>query len=840
MIKRYNKSLAILIMCVFLLMAVTLTIAFTSIFSNIYKTRYFEVNSAAARSVNHELIEQLDTMTGKLNSTVWSDSDADINTVLSGADLVLFAESANNATIAMTADGKETELLLTQRFADMFLAETKDNQVYAYIGSLDDLTANGVTEGYIFVIKTASSAEGYILVGRKLSRVADDLPKLDLAGTVLTVSDSFVAYEMAYGDGVDGRLTYDFALKVSPQVKQNVKNNIEICEKVSYDGKSVILALANVNSAYGELRVGSYTLSDDYDAFIGRIILFQVIYSICGYILLGFGAYLIWRMYSSRGIIVANPADQKYFVTVDHKGQIIYANQMFKNSFDYQNIARCVQKEERLSFNKLLSSGRPISFEMKDVCGETRTITFTVYRNGNKYDLAGIDISKYLSELQMRKRHSMTDELTGLHLYKSFEERITRKIAENGGYHGAFAIIRLMNWIPLQIVLGVNSYNELIRGYAERVQSKFEKYGDVYCINEGDIMFVARDDEDLYLLGKELKHISAELNEPLLVKDVIIKPVCKVGFVVQNIDSVKLTVSNLVSNAYIALENAVKLERADFYVYYPVDYSTEKTDFKKAGTVQSMIERGEITVFFQPQYSLKEDRIIGYEALCRIKGDKSKEISVMDFIAVAEKYGGMIELGNLILHKTLDFARDIAGQGIEVSVNVSPIQLLQVGFAENFLKIFEKYNINPALFNVEITEGAAMYAFDEMVEKLNGIVKRGINVHIDDFGVAYSSVLYIKKLPVNTLKIDKLLIDDIVESEAARFLVKNVIRLVQDLGIKSIAEGVATNAQLEVLRELGCDIIQGYIISKALPRDEAIGFAEGYKYEHKEFDSNES
>ncbi|MDD3947464.1 MAG: EAL domain-containing protein, partial [Clostridia bacterium] len=235
-----------------------------------------------------------------------------------------------------------------------------------------------------------------------------------------------------------------------------------------------------------------------------------------------------------------------------------------------------------------------------------------------------------------------------------------------------------------------------------------------------------------------------------------------------------------------------------------------------------MVDNGEIEAYFQPQYSLSENKIVGFEALCRIIGPKSAEINVGELISIAEQYGGMIDLGNYICDRAMAFAAEIQDSGIQIAVNVSPIQLMQAGFTSVFLDMFHKHKLKEGVFNIEITEGAALYSFEEAVAKLTIIKNRGVGIHIDDFGVAYSSMLHLKLLPATLLKIDKSLVDDIVESEDAKSIIRNIITLGKDLRLDIIAEGVEKQDQMDLLRELKCDMVQGYVISRAVPRLKAI------------------
>ena len=191
---------------------------------------------------------------------------------------------------------------------------------------------------------------------------------------------------------------------------------------------------------------------------------------------------------------------------------------------------------------------------------------------------------------------------------------------------------------------------------------------------------------------------------------------------------------------------------------------------------------------------------------------------------MAERSGCIVDLGEFIYNKCMDFAATIQDYGISVSINISPIQFMQAGFCEKFLEEYNKRNLKANSIHVEILESTIIYSLDDVIKKLNILRKNHIAVEVDDFGVAYSCMSYLKNLPINTLKIDMGFIKGIVESEPDRLLVKNMINITKDLKLECVAEGVETKEQLDVLKKLNCDIIQGYYYSKALPREQVIEY----------------
>ncbi len=232
-----------------------------------------------------------------------------------------------------------------------------------------------------------------------------------------------------------------------------------------------------------------------------------------------------------------------------------------------------------------------------------------------------------------------------------------------------------------------------------------------------------------------------------------------------------------------------------------------------------LIENNEISVYYQPQYSVVKNRIVGVEALMRVKTVENINLDVSEIVYIAERNGCMIALSDFIYEQGLLMAKLLEPYQISVSLNVSPIQLMQAGFAEALLEKYLKFGLMPGSLCLEITESFLMSNFEETIKKLQLLQAKGISIHLDDFGMAYSSLLYLKKLPISTIKIDKEFVNDISNNEYSRTIVKMVGDICKNLSLTSIAEGVETKEQKDYLVKLGIDTIQGYYISKAVNKD---------------------
>lgn len=223
---------------------------------------------------------------------------------------------------------------------------------------------------------------------------------------------------------------------------------------------------------------------------------------------------------------------------------------------------------------------------------------------------------------------------------------------------------------------------------------------------------------------------------------------------------------------------------------------------------------------YQPQYSTDGKTLRGLEALVRWKDEDGKVISPATFIPLAEKNGSILRLGDWIMEKSLsDFAKwreQFYVDDITLSINVSALQFKSKAFIKTLMHLLEKFKIPPNLIELEITESVFIDDIDDVIEKMNILRETGIRFSMDDFGTGFSSLSYLRRLPIDTLKIDKSFIDSVVTDCPTRTIAETIIDMGKKLGFHTIAEGVEDEVQFDLLRDIGCDNIQGYYMGKPM------------------------
>jgi diguanylate cyclase (GGDEF)-like protein len=239
--------------------------------------------------------------------------------------------------------------------------------------------------------------------------------------------------------------------------------------------------------------------------------------------------------------------------------------------------------------------------------------------------------------------------------------------------------------------------------------------------------------------------------------------------------------------------------------------------------LRNAIDNHEIYIQYQPLIELTSNKVIGFEALMRIRSERLGFLTPKEFIPIAEESGLIIELSSWLIREACSFNKKLIDQGNKprpVSVNISSVQINRPGFTNLISEILSETGLPPECLELEITESTLVSSIMDATQLLTSLQKIGVKVSLDDFGTGYSSLNYLTKMPINTLKIDKSFIDNICHSKKDAFIAESIIKLAHSLDIKVVAEGVEHENQLSMLRAHNCDIIQGYIFSAPLhPED---------------------
>ncbi|TVQ36693.1 MAG: bifunctional diguanylate cyclase/phosphodiesterase [Wenzhouxiangella sp.] len=277
------------------------------------------------------------------------------------------------------------------------------------------------------------------------------------------------------------------------------------------------------------------------------------------------------------------------------------------------------------------------------------------------------------------------------------------------------------------------------------------------------------------------------------------------------------TVADLIQNADTALFKAKNAGRNQFAVFTREMFSQAQHRLNLSRDIRHALDAGQFRVVYQPIVSVKDLSLVGLEALLRWQHEKGYQVPPQEFIRVAEETGVIGRLGEFALERALsDLAewKKSVKQPPGLAVNVSGAQVREGDFAEKLSMLLHRYRIQPELIHLEITEEVLIENLmrnRRMLEKLNDI---GMRIVVDDFGVGYSSLAYLKNFPISVVKIDRGFIQDLADDHEDQAITRTICSLAGDLGMQTVAEGVERLDQLELLRQFKCDFAQGFLFSR--------------------------
>ena len=279
----------------------------------------------------------------------------------------------------------------------------------------------------------------------------------------------------------------------------------------------------------------------------------------------------------------------------------------------------------------------------------------------------------------------------------------------------------------------------------------------------------------------------------------------------------------LISGASLALHDAKRRGILGDPVRYTKELVQNEKSLETERKIRSALTDDTIFLHLQPQYDINH-KLRGFEALARMKDADGNYIPPMEFIPVAERSGLVDQIDMAVFKRAAEFLQN-AGKTAEpdftISVNISVKHLLKNSFIDDVKGILETYDVAAEHIEIEITESIMIDSVERALGRIEEVRKLGIMVAIDDFGTGYSSLSYLNSFPANLLKIDKSFIDVMNQAESNKKYVASIISIGHVLGLEVISEGVESEDQLETLKEIGCDYIQGFIWGRPVPPEEA-------------------
>ncbi len=542
-----------------------------------------------------------------------------------------------------------------------------------------------------------------------------------------------------------------------------------------------------------------------------------------------------------RGIFENAPIG---ILLVDMQGRIFQANHTAADllAYDEQHMAgihvsRLVPPDERAKLKESLGAltlrdQTTHRAERRMICQNGLEIWTNFHvvlqRSGNGEPLYYIvqiaDITDIKQGQQRMERMAFYDTLTNLANRRLFQDRLNQAIEHcvRNNCVSALLYLDLDNFKRVNDTLGHQMGDDLLREVASRLQ---------LCVRGEDTVGRTGGDEFTILLadiaspadaGMVAQKILNHLREPIEISGQPLVVTTSIGITVLPSDG--LDPNELLRNADLAMYKAKERGRNN-YQFYSEDLNTNAVQrLRTEYEIRQALEQQEFELFYQPKVALRGQQIVGFESLIRWNHPERGLLTPDEFIGVAEETGSIIDIGAWVIEDACRAARTLSeeqGRPIQVAVNISPRQFRDPNLIATMRRSLRETGLAPSSIELEITETMLMQDVEAAQATVERLSELGVSLAIDDFGTGYSSLNYLKRFPINTVKVDRSFVMDIPDNADDMAITRAVIAMAHQLKMEVVAEGVETKEQLEFLAQQECEYAQGWLFSKALPLDEA-------------------
>jgi len=421
--------------------------------------------------------------------------------------------------------------------------------------------------------------------------------------------------------------------------------------------------------------------------------------------------------------------------------------------------------------------------------------------------------------------HAHHDDLTGLPNRTLFNDRINTELAHARRQQSMMALLFLDidRFKVINDSLGHGIGDQLLRVLSRRLRN---------CVREEDTVARLGGDEFMILLpritsssdaGRVGRKIIDALVEPIFCNGHELHITTSIGISIYPFDSTD--VETLVKNADISMYRAKELGRNKVVYYTAEMYAGSRKQLALETNLRKALDRGELTLHYQPKINTTHNTVVGVEALLRWNHPTMGAISPAEFIPVAEDSGLILPIGEWVLEtafKQLGKWHAAGHDALTMAVNLSSAQLSRSGIDTSISNALSNAGIDPGMAELEITENVAMQDIDSAIATLDKLKSTGINIAMDDFGTGYSSLGYLRRLPIDIVKIDQSFVRDIPDSKEGTLIAQAIIAMAQSLRLSLIVEGIENVRQLNYFKQQGCEVMQGFLFSKPVAADEIL------------------
>jgi diguanylate cyclase (GGDEF)-like protein len=417
------------------------------------------------------------------------------------------------------------------------------------------------------------------------------------------------------------------------------------------------------------------------------------------------------------------------------------------------------------------------------------------------------------------------DTLTGLANRSLLNERLAHAIRAAASYGTRLAVVfvDLDRFKYINDSLGHHVGDELLRAMAERLKVTVRESDTVARLGGDEFVLLINGHGEPEAVAVVLERMLSDISQPWTIPQGDFNVTCSIGVALYPDDG--KNADTLLKHADSAMYRAKEKGRNNFQFFTSELNALITERLELENKLRRALEREQFTLNFQPRVDLQSRRIIGLEALLRWNVPDQETIPPARFIPVAEEIGLIVPIGKWVLHTACAQAKAWQDMGLPpllVSVNVSARQFRQDNIVSTIADVLRETGLDASYLEIELTESTVMHDAEQFISMLGELSDLGVQIALDDFGTGYSSLSYLKRFPVDRLKVDRSFVQDIATDADDATIVRTIIALGHNLGLKVVAEGVETQEQIDFLRDNLCDELQGYFFGAPMPASEIV------------------
>lgn len=435
----------------------------------------------------------------------------------------------------------------------------------------------------------------------------------------------------------------------------------------------------------------------------------------------------------------------------------------------------------------------------------------------------GVSLSLFIVSLAVQRPEERLDSDTGLYRHSAYGHDAKNSFLS--GKHWHVVMLNIANYSAIHSMLGYEQANGVLKIVSDKIRSlnkNLGNKGELYYLDRGRFRIVFSEKErtiaETYatLLNNELK-MKIDYNS----FDINLSPMIVIARCPEEIESFKSLMA-------FGLDFHERNPYTGRIIPAPEIYNHDDFEIKNNinKIIENALENRSFQVYYQPIYSISEKKFVSAEALLRLFDKEHGFISPEILIPAAEKSGAIHKIGEYVFEEVCKFVSsgEFEALGLDyIEVNLSVAQCMHGDLADRILMIMQQYKVPANRINLEITETAASFSQRVMTDNLNKLARAGVEFSLDDFGTGYSNMKRVVSLPLKIVKLDKSFVDEQANPKMWIFL-QNTVRMLKDMNMEIVVEGIETKEMVEAFSELKCDFIQGYYFSKAISKDDFVKF----------------